>query len=103
VKLMGKEKWYNSSHVCCQAKGWSKRSQENFLNDFGKGFCNGMMEGEKMRSHRKGFLKLKCLSPLKMLTSHLFEETFVAFLSLFFLFFFSLCFFQLRQLRTLGF
>jgi hypothetical protein len=29
-----------------------------------------MMEGEKMGSHRKGFLKLKCLSPLKMLTSH---------------------------------
>jgi hypothetical protein len=35
----------------------------------------------------KGFLKLKCLSPLKMLTSPLFEETFGAFLfSLFFLF-----------------
>jgi hypothetical protein len=44
------------------------------------------MEGEKMGSHRKGFLKLKHLSPLKMLTSPLFEETFVAFLflSLFF-------------------
>jgi hypothetical protein len=41
-----------------------------------------MMEGEKMGSHRKGFLKLKCLSPLKMLTSHLFEETLGAFLSL---------------------
>jgi hypothetical protein len=36
------------------------------------------MEGEKMGSHRKGFLKLKCLSPLKMLTSPLFEETFGA-------------------------
>jgi hypothetical protein len=31
-----------------------------------------------MGSHRKGFLKLKCLSPLKMLTSPLFEETFGA-------------------------
>jgi hypothetical protein len=41
-----------------------------------------MMEGEKMRSHRKGFLKLKCLSPLKMLTPPLFEETPGAFLSL---------------------
>jgi hypothetical protein len=40
-----------------------------------------MMEGEKMGSHRKGFLKLKCLSPLKMLTSPLFEETLGAFLS----------------------
>jgi hypothetical protein len=41
-----------------------------------------MMEGEKMGSHRKGFLKLKCLSPLKMLTSPLFEETLGAFVSL---------------------
>jgi hypothetical protein len=46
-----------------------------------------------MRSHQKGFLNLKCLSPLKMLTSLLFEETFGAFL-----FFFS--FFQLRLLKT---
>jgi hypothetical protein len=28
-----------------------------------------MMEGEKMGSHQKGFLKLKHLSPLKMFTS----------------------------------
>jgi hypothetical protein len=41
-----------------------------------------MMEWEKMGSHQKGFLKLKCLSPLKMVTSPLFEETFGA--SLFF-------------------
>jgi hypothetical protein len=41
-----------------------------------------MMEGEKIGSHQKGFLKLKCLSPLKMLTSPLFEETLGAFLSL---------------------
>jgi hypothetical protein len=34
-----------------------------------------MIEEEKMGSHQKGFLKLKCLSPLKMLTSPLFEET----------------------------
>jgi hypothetical protein len=40
------------------------------------------MEGEKMGSHWKGFLKLKHLSPLKMLTSPLFEETFGAFLFL---------------------
>jgi hypothetical protein len=45
------------------------------------------MEGEKMKSHRKGFLNLKCLSPPKMLTSLLFEETFGAFLFLFFSFF----------------
>jgi hypothetical protein len=41
-----------------------------------------MIEGEKMGSHRKGFLKLSCLSPLKMLTSPLFEETLGGFLSL---------------------
>jgi hypothetical protein len=49
-----------------------------------------------MGSHQKGFLKLKCLSPLKMLTSPLFEETLETFLSLP-LFFFALL------LRTWGF
>jgi cellulose synthase/poly-beta-1,6-N-acetylglucosamine synthase-like glycosyltransferase len=38
-----------------------------------------------MESHQKGFLKLKCFSPLKILTSPLFEEIFGSF-SLFFLF-----------------
>jgi hypothetical protein len=32
-------------------------------------FSNGMMEGEKMESHQKGSLKLKCFSPPKILTS----------------------------------
>jgi hypothetical protein len=41
-----------------------------------------MMEGEKMGSHWKGFFKLKRISPLKMLTSPSFEETFGAFLFL---------------------
>jgi hypothetical protein len=41
-----------------------------------------MMEGEKIGSHRKGFFKLKHLSPLKLLTSPLFEEIFGAFLFL---------------------
>jgi hypothetical protein len=50
-----------------------------------------------MGSHRKGFLKLKCLSPLKMLTSPLFEETLGAFLSL------PLSFLLLHLLRTWGF
>jgi hypothetical protein len=43
-----------------------------------------------MESHRKGFLKLKCFSPLKILTSPLFEEIVGVFLSL-------------PLLRTLGF
>jgi hypothetical protein len=59
VELMGKDKGYNSSHVYCQVKGWSKKSCEIFSNDFGKGFWNGMIEGEKMESHQKEFLKLK--------------------------------------------
>jgi hypothetical protein len=50
VELMGKDKEYNSSHVYCQVKGWSKKSCEIFSNDFGKGFSNGMMEGKKMVS-----------------------------------------------------
>jgi hypothetical protein len=40
-----------------------------FSQSFGKGFRNGMMEGEKMESYKKEFLKLKCFSPLKMLPS----------------------------------
>jgi hypothetical protein len=52
-----------------------------------------------MESHRKGFLKLKCFSPLKILTSPLFEETLGAFLPLFL----SLSFFSLLcLLRTWG-
>jgi hypothetical protein len=54
-----------------------------------------------MRSHQKGFLKLKCLSPLKMLASPLFEETFRAFLFSFFLFF-LLSFFLAPSLEDLG-
>jgi hypothetical protein len=68
MELMGKEKWYNSSHAYRQVKGWSKKSYETFSNDFGKGFENGMIEGEKMDSPKK-ILKLKCFSPLKILTS----------------------------------
>jgi hypothetical protein len=68
VELMGKEKRYNSSHIYYQAKGWYKKSYETFSNDFGMDFDNGMMEGEKMDSHKK-ILKLKCFSPLKTLTS----------------------------------
>jgi hypothetical protein len=54
--------------------------------------------GEKMGSHRKRFLNLKCISPLKMLTSPLFEETLGAFLSLPLFSLFLLC-----VLRTWGF
>jgi hypothetical protein len=46
-----------------------------------------------MESHQKGFLKLKCFSPPRLLTSPLFEETRGAFLSLPIFFFFSLSLF----------
>jgi hypothetical protein len=55
------------------------------------------MEGEKIKSHQKRFLKLKYFSPLEILTSLLFEETLGAFL------FPSLFFYMLRLLRTQGF
>jgi hypothetical protein len=60
VELIGKYKGYNSSHAYCQVKRWFKKSCEFFSNYFGKGFWNGMMEGEKMESQQKEFLKLKC-------------------------------------------
>jgi hypothetical protein len=52
-----------------------------------------------MESHQKGFLKLKCFLPFRILTSPLFEETLrvFLFLPLFFLF---LSFFMLHLLRT---
>jgi hypothetical protein len=67
-----------------------------------------MMEGEKMESRQKGFLKLKCFSPLRILSFPLFEETLGAFLflPLFFPFFslFSILFlfFHAPSLEDLG-
>jgi hypothetical protein len=67
-----------------------KKSYETFSNDFGKGFENGMMEGEKMDSHKK-ILKLRYFSPLKILTSHFLQGLLkLLFSFLFFQYFFSL-------------
>jgi hypothetical protein len=74
---MGKEKGYSSSHAYCQVKGWSKKSYETFSNDFGKGFENGMLEAEKMDSHKK-ILMLRCFSPLKILILSLSFQLFVS-------------------------
>jgi hypothetical protein len=52
-----------------KSKDGPKRAKKTFSMILGKGFLNGMMEGEKMESHQQGFLKLKCFSPLKILTS----------------------------------
>jgi hypothetical protein len=56
--------------------------------------------GGENRSTSKRILKLKCLSPLKMLTSPLFEETFRAFL--FFLFLSLSLFFSATSPKNLG-
>jgi hypothetical protein len=55
------------------------------------------MEGEKMKSHRKGFFEVKVVFSSKILTSPLFEETHGTFLSL--PLFFSLFISLLRLLR----
>jgi hypothetical protein len=64
-----KEKGTTQVMYTAKLKDGPKGVKKNFLNDFGKSFWDGMMEGEKMESHQKGFLKLKYLSPLKILTS----------------------------------
>jgi hypothetical protein len=57
-----------------------------------------------MESHQKGFLKLRCFSPLKILPSPLLEETLGDFLSLpLFFFFFSLFFFVPSLEELVGF
>jgi hypothetical protein len=82
VELMGKDKGYNSSHVYCQVKGWSKKSCEVFSNDFGKGFWNDMMEGKKMGSYKKDFNVAMFFSYQNIDFPFLFEETLGAFLFL---------------------
>jgi hypothetical protein len=61
VELMGKEKGYNSSHVYCQAEGWSKNSYENFLNDLEKGFEMVRWRGRKW-NHIKRVFKVEVFS-----------------------------------------
>jgi hypothetical protein len=106
VELMGKDKGYNSSHVYCQVKGWSKKSCKIFSNDFVKGLLNGMIEGKKMGSYKKDFKVPMFFSFQNIDSPFSFEETLGAFLflsfSLFFQYFslFSLC---SISLRTRGF
>jgi hypothetical protein len=72
-----------------------QKSYKTFSNNFGKGFENGMMEGEKMDS-RKKILMLRCFSPLKILTSPFYLQRLLK-LFFFFLFFntFSLSLFSM--------
>jgi hypothetical protein len=55
VELMGKDRGYNSSHVYCQDKGWSKKSYEIFSNDFGVGFLKWYDGGEENGLIQKRF------------------------------------------------
>jgi hypothetical protein len=100
VEHMGKGKAYNSSHVYCQAKGWSKKSWENFLNDFGKGFWNGVMEGENGITSKRIF-KVEVFFSSQNID---FPFHLKRLLELFFfpILFFSI-FFMLHLLRTRGF
>jgi hypothetical protein len=103
---MGKDKWYNSSHVYCQVKGWSKKSCKIFSNDFGKDFWNGMMEGKKMGSYKKDFEVAMFFSSQNIDFPFLFKETLEAFLfhsfSLSFFSILSLFFSMLRLFEDLG-
>jgi hypothetical protein len=105
VELMGKYKGYNSSHVYCQVKGWSKKSCEIFSNYFRKDFWNGMMEGKKTGSYKKDF-EVAIFTPLKILTSHFYLkrllELFFFFLSLSLFQYFFFLFFYAPSLWGLG-
>jgi hypothetical protein len=61
-----------------------QKELEKFYQLFGKGFRNGMMEGERMESYKKESLKLKYFSPLKILTSPFIWRDSWSFLSFFF-------------------
>jgi hypothetical protein len=58
VELMGKDKGYNLSHAYFKVKGGSIKNYETFSNNFGKGFENAMMQGEKMDSRSHEMCKL---------------------------------------------
>jgi hypothetical protein len=60
------------------------------------------MEGRKWNHIKKKILKLKCFSPLRILTSPLFEETLGAFLFLPIFLFFQYIFSFFSKLRLLG-
>jgi hypothetical protein len=95
VELVVKEKGTTQVMYIAKLKDGPKRVKI-FFQWFRKGFQNGMMEGEKMESYKKEFLKLKCFSPLKILTFPFIWRDSWGFLSffqyIFFLFFsFFLC------------
>jgi hypothetical protein len=72
-----------------------KKGLQFFSQWLGKGFQNGMMEGEKMESYKKGFRSWSIFRLSKYWPPLLFEGILGAFLSLFFFNTFSSSFFSL--------
>jgi hypothetical protein len=87
-------------------KDGPKRAMKLSQTIFGKGFENGIMEGEKMDLCKK-ILKLKCFSPLKILTPPFYLQRLLELFfpsSFFSILFLSLFYFQCSiPLRTWGF
>jgi hypothetical protein len=99
---MGKKKGYNSSHVYCQAKGWSKRARKTFsmiLERVFKWYDGGGENGITS----KMIFEVQVFSPLKILTSPFYLSRL---LELFFFFFFHFSslfsFFYASSLEDLG-
>jgi hypothetical protein len=89
VELMGKDKGYNSSHVYCQAKGWSKKEIRKLSQWFWKGFLKWYDGGGENGITSKRIFEVEVFCPLsKYWLPLLFEETLGAF---FFLLFFLIC------------
>jgi hypothetical protein len=80
---MGKEKGYNSSHIYCQAKGWSKKSYENFLNDLEKVF-EIVWWRERKWNHIKRVFNVEVFSSSQNIDFPFYLKTFLELFSLFF-------------------
>jgi hypothetical protein len=96
----------DTTHVMhiAKLKDGPKRAMKLSQLIFGKGFENGMIEGEKMDSCKK-ILRLKCFSPLKILTSSFYLQRLLKlffFLPFFNTFSLSLFFSVLRLFEDLG-
>jgi hypothetical protein len=92
---MGKEKWYNSSHIYCQAKGWSKKELRKLSQWFWEGFLKWYDGGGENGIASKRIFEVEVFSPLKLLTSPFIWRDSWSFSFLFF--------YMLRLLWTWGF
>jgi hypothetical protein len=100
-------KRYNSSHVYCQAKGLSKKSYKNFLNDLKKVFKMVWWRGRKWNNIKRVF-EVEAFSSSQNIDFPFYLKRFLKLFSLFFSILFlplslSLSFSMLHLLRTWGF